>query len=72
MDRHERTPALSTNQRVLYPLATLVYLLRYPFKLGSSKEGASINVVSWLTTAENEMACGLTDLKKAYTVLGRL
>src|SRR5882672_32914 len=58
-DKHnsvqERTPSLSTNQRVLYPRATFVYLLRYPFSVGGPDTWLSfISVVSLFATAMDE------------------
>ena len=41
---HDNTPPLRTNHRVLYPLATLVYLLRYPFNTGGSVRGAGLAI----------------------------
>lgn len=41
---HDNTPPLRTNHRVLYPLATLVYLLRYPFNTGGSVRGVELGI----------------------------
>src|ERR1700761_8431265 len=71
----ENTPSLSTNQRVLYPRATFVYLLRYPFNVGGPSIRLSVmRVVSLLATATNcqykkKEGCTVLTLTQKYAHL---